>query len=336
MSLPTVFEGWSAKMAVADYESGQWGEAHVILQETQRIHPGAMALQFGASVFEGCKAYRATEDHANVFRLVENHARLMDSCARLCIPSPSYEMYAEAIRLVVSQTVSWKSPFESDWLYIRPVLIALDDHIMPVVSSRYTFYLLTAPIRSFQAPSFNLWIEPQYSRAAPGGLGAAKTGANYAHQLYPTMQAKRNGYDAVVWLDPFTHSTIEEASTMNIFFCVGNEIITPELKDTILAGITRRSVISLLQKEGWKVSERAVTVSEILDWIQSGTLDEAFATSTALGVRTIDTLSFKGEQFSSSRNAAISMRLSQTLQDIYQGKVAQFREWTAPITMTRE
>ncbi len=336
MSSQPVFEGWSATMAIADYENGQWGKLRSAPQEPQCIHPGAMAMQFGASVFEGCKAYRAAKGHANVFRLAENHARLMDSCARLCIPIPSYEMYAEAVHLILSKTASWKSPFESDWLYIRPIIVALDDHIMPIVASRYAFYLLTAPIRPFRPPSLNLWVEQHYSRAAPGGLGAAKTGANYAHQLYPTLQAKKNGCDAVVWLDPLSHSVLEEASTMNIFFRVGNEIITPELKDTILAGITRRSVISILKNEDWKVSERVVTVAEIMDWIQGGTLDEAFATSTALGVRTIDTLSFNGKRFPSSSSADLSIRLSQTLESIYQGRTIQFREWTTPVAMIEQ
>lgn len=333
MSTLPVFERWSATMAIAHYEDGRWGELRAAPQEPQLIHPGAMAMQFGASVFEGCKAYRAATDHANVFRLADNHARLMDSCARLCIPSPSYETYMEAVRLCLSERASWKSPFESDWLYIRPIIVALDDHIMPIVASRYAFYLLTAPIRPFRPQSLNLWVEQHYSRAAPGGLGAAKTGANYAHQLYPTAKAKKNGCDAVVWLDPFNHSTLEEASTMNIFFRVGDEIITPELKDTILAGITRRSVISLLQHENWKVSERSVTLAEISGWIQDKALDEAFATSTALGVRTIDTLSFDGNRYSSSSNAELSIRLSQAIHEIYQGKNIQFGEWTTPVAM---
>lgn len=321
-------------MVIAEYENGQWGNLRVIPQEAQRIHPGAMALQFGASVFEGCKAYRVTENHANVFRLTENHARLYSSCARLCIPSPSYEMFEEAVRLSLSQPNAWKLPFESNWLYIRPIAMGLDDHIMPIVASRYAFYLLTAPIRSFLPQSLDLWVEQNYSRAAPGGLGAAKTGANYAHQLYPTVLAKKNGCDAVVWLDPFSHTVLEEASTMNLFFRIGDEIITPELKDTILAGITRDSVISILKNEKWKLSARQVTITEILDWIQSELLDEAFATSTALGVRTIDSLSFNGQRFSTSKNPALSIRLSQTMQGIYQGDVSQFREWTTPIAMS--
>ena len=328
-----VFEGWSATMAIANYENGQWGKLRVLPQEAQPIHPGAMALQFGASVFEGCKAYRAADNRANIFRLGDNYARLADSCARLCIPCPPYEMYAEAVRLNLCQRASWKLPFESDWLYIRPIAAALDDHIMPIMASRYAFYLLTAPIRPFQTRSLNLWIEQNYSRAAPGGLGAAKTGANYAHQLYPTAQAKKSGCDAVIWLDSFSHSTIEEASTMNIFFRVGNEIVTPELKDTILAGITRKSVIAILKDENWQVSERSITILEVLGWIRSGVLVEAFATSTALGVRTIDTLSFNGERLSSSKDPVLSKQLSQTLHDIYGGKIAQFVEWTTPVSM---
>ncbi len=320
-------------MAWAEYGDGQWSAPQAVPQQARQIHPGAMALQFGASVFEGCKAHLVSAGAAHAFRLREHHARLIDSCERLCIPCPPYEMFAEAVRLILSQASSWQAPFASDWLYVRPVVIALDDHIMPVVAARYAFYVMTAPIRPFLPPSFNLWVEQRYSRAAPGGLGAAKTGANYAHQLFPSAQARKAGCDAVLWLDPYDRRTIEEGSTMNLFFRAGDEVLTPALKDTILPGITRRSVIAILKNEGWRVTERPITINEVSDWIHGGRLDEAFATSTALGVRAVDTLTFDGEKYRSARNPELSQRLSQTLQDVYRGQPGAYGEWAVPIAV---
>lgn len=331
-SLP-VFEGWSESMAVAEFENGSWGNISVISQSRQQIHPAAMAMQFGASVFEGFKAFRSATQNANTFRVADNYARMASSCARLCIPSPSYEMYIEAMRLIVSQAASWSRPFKSEWLYVRPIIIALDAHIMPIVSSSYAFYLLTAPIRAFDKPTFNLRIEDQYSRAAPGGLGAAKTGANYAHQLLPTENAKKQNYDGVLWLDSATHSTIEEASTMNIFFRVGDEVHTPVLTDTILPGITRYSVLSLLRKNGWAVSERAIGIEEIVGWVRENALNEAFVSSTALGVREVNNISYRDTVYASSRDASLSGKLRQSLLDIYRGESSEFKEWVSPVCM---
>lgn len=334
MSYLPVFEGWSGKMAVARFQQGQWTQACCEEQGVQPFHPGAMALQFGASVFEGCKAHRLDADTATTFRLRDNHARLQASCERLNMPCPSYEQYRDAIRLLVSDKASWASPFDSDWLYIRPIVMAMDDHIMPVTSSRCVFYVLTAPIRHFQTASFNLWIEQDYSRAAPGGLGAAKTAANYAHQLLPSALAKQHGCDAVIWMDPATHSTIEEASTMNVFFRVGQTVITPPLKDTILAGITRRSAIALMQADGWQVIEQPVALKDLSNWIEREQLSEAFATSTALGVRTIDSLTYDGSKHMSSSDASLSMHLSQALQRHYKGVGQYADQWIDLVPLT--
>jgi len=333
MSHLPVYEGWSQTMANSEYENSIWSDLKVVPHKTMSIHPAAMGVQFGASVFEGYKIHRTSDSNANTFRLADNYQRMLRSCDRLCIPCPEYSLYFKAMELIASQVESWRVPFQSDWLYVRPIIVSIDEHIMPVVSSRYNFYLLTAPIRPFQVETFNLWIENKFSRAASGGLGTAKTGANYAHQYYPTQQAKMHGCDAVLWLDSNKHSEIEECSTMNVFFRVGDEIFTPSLKDTILPGITRKSVISIMKSENWKVDEREMSINQILNWIKDGLLNEIFVTSTALGVRTVNNISYNNIQYKSSFDTILSDHLRETLHNIYQGKSDEYGDWIVPINM---
>ena len=336
MSTLPVFEGWSPWMTWSDFAAGQWGAVRCIEQGPLPFHPGAMGLQFGASVFEGCKALRVSATQAHAFRLGDHHARLRDSCDRLCIPCPPMALFEEAVQRAAGRASAWSTPFAGDWLYIRPVIVGLDDHIMPVVAQRYAFYVLVAPIRPFDPPSFTLSVEQQYRRATPGGLGAAKTAANYAHQFRSTALAREAGSDAVLWLSPIDGQTIEEASTMNLFFRVGDRVLTPALKDTILPGITRRSVIDLLQGSGIPVSECAVRLDDVLGWIDSGELQEVFASSTALGVRAIDFLRVGEGKHACARNPELSKTLAAQLLQAYRGTHGSFGWWPSPMDIAKE
>jgi branched-chain amino acid aminotransferase len=322
-----IFEGWAPVMSWAEYNDGVWSNPKAVSQGQIAIHPGAMALQFGSSLFEGGKAIRVSDRVAHGFRPDENYQRITRSCARLCMPAPSESLFMRSIEIAMSQASSWSSPIESEWLYIRPVIIGLDDHIMPIRASRYAFYVLVAPIRAFSPPSFNLWVEHRYSRAASGGLGYAKTAANYAHQLLSTVEAKRAECDAVVWLDANLHEFIEEASTMNLFFRVADQVITPVLTDTILPGITRQSVLALMQDSGQPVIERAISITELMQWIEAGQLKEIFATSTALGVRHIDTINIGGIRYECASDITLSSSLAEKLKQIYLKKSFKHAEW---------
>jgi branched-chain amino acid aminotransferase len=247
-----------------------------------------MGIQFGQSVFEGCKAFRDSTETAYTFRLPDHHERLVRSCERLCMPAPPGEVFIEAVEQLVRSRSSWTEPFASDALYIRPVLYGEDHHVMPLPSARSTFVVLTAPLRLFPGSPLALFAEKNYSRAAHGGLGFVKTAANYAHQYLPTRRAREAGCDAVLWLDAETHTSVEEASTMNIFLVHDGKLVTPELRDTILPGITRSSVIDLArEKLDLVVEERPFSVDEVAEGVQSGVITEIFTASTALGVRPV-------------------------------------------------
>jgi branched-chain amino acid aminotransferase len=285
--MATIFRGWSPAMAVAECSDGHWGAGELVASGPVAMHPGAMAVQFGQSVFEGCRAHRHAERGALVFRLADHHARMVASCERLGMPAPPRALFEASVRAVVSRPESWDRPFASQALYIRPVVFGTDDHVMPVSSSRHVFAVLTAPLGAWDGDGLRLWVERRYSRAAPGGLGASKTAANYAHQLLPTQRARARGADAVLWLDCAAHAIVEEASTMNVFFVVSGRVITPALGDTVLAGITRRSALWILtERLGVPVEETAIEFDALVAG-RAGRLDEVFCASTALGVQPV-------------------------------------------------
>ena len=275
-------------MSIAECVDGKWTPPRRVECGKLAIHPGAMGIQFGQSVFEGCRAFWNGTDPALLFRIGEHYRRLITSCDRMRMPVPPELLFLAAVESQVTDSASWSSPFPSETLYIRPLIFGEDHHVMPVPSARTTFVVLTAPLRLFADKPLLLFAERQFSRAARGGLGYAKTAANYAHQYHPTLRAKEAGCDAVLWLDAETHERIEEASTMNIFMVIGDELVTPSLQDTILSGITRRSVITLArERHGLDVAERPISLTEVAEMIDAGTLREAFTASTALQIRPI-------------------------------------------------
>jgi branched-chain amino acid aminotransferase len=332
-----VFENWSPTMARAEYDGNTWSAVSFSPVAPLTIAPGAMALQFGASVFEGMKARRADVNEAYIFRGDENYQRLCRSARRLCLPYPDPVLFDAALDGIVSNCANWQSPFSSEWLYLRPLIYAMDDHLMPVTSRRALFLLLAAPIRAYRPATFSLRVEQHQHRAAPGGLGAAKTAANYAHQFQATQAAHSAGYQAVLWLSALDNHTIEEASTMNVFFVVGDTVITPLLSDRVLAGITRQSAISLIRGRGIRVIERNITLEEVMQASQQRKLRELFVTSTALGVRAVDYLQIGERRIATANNPCLSAELAVELENIQAGRCGSDTSgWLRPVALHRE
>ena len=333
-SLP-LFQDWSPLMGIAEYVGGDWTPPRRVACGELRVHPGAMGIQFGQSVFEGCKAFRKGPDPARLFRIDEHYKRLVASCDRLRMPVPPEQIFLAAVEGQVKDSASWSSPFSSETLYIRPLVFGQDHHVMPVPSVHSTFVVLTAPFRLFPDKPLVLFAERKFSRAARGGLGHAKTAANYAHQYYPTWRAREAGCDAVLWLDAENHARIEEASTMNIFMVIGEELVTPSLQDTILAGITRRSVITLArERHGLKVVERPITLDEVASAVEADTLKEVFITSTALQIRPVSRVVDGEREIDFPRDTPWTNRLHQDLIAIQHGEADDKWGWISDVPLT--
>lgn len=331
-----LYEGWSPLMSLAVRDGESWSRPRVVATAKLPVHPAAMGIQFGQSVFEGCKAFWGGDGPAHTFRLRDHHERIVRSSERLCMEAPPRDLFLEAVEALVGEERCWTSPFASDVLYIRPVIYGEDDHVMPLPSRRSTFVVVVAPLRLFAAKPLSLFAEREYSRAAHGGLGYSKTAANYAHQYLPTRRAEAAGCDAILWLDAETHSSIEEASTMNIFLVLGGRLVTPELRDTILAGITRDSIIRLARERlGLEVEERPILMEEVAEAVASGDLTEAFTSSTALGLRPIARIVDGGRTVVFPETRPTTDRLQAELSAVHRGTAPDPWGWRSAVLVSK-
>jgi len=324
-SLP-VFEGWSPFMSIMEFKDNNWNNLRVKHTSTVSIHPAAMGIQFGVSVFEGMKFFKTSKDSYNIFRIKDHYLRFKKSCERLLIPCPSYEIFCNAIELISNKIVNWNNPFESEWLYIRPIILSNESSIFPIPSSEYSFYVLSAPLREYQE-DINLFVECYRNRAATNGLGSYKTSANYAHQFLSTKEAKENGCNNVLWLDE-SGKNIEEANTMNIFIKFKNKIVTPPLKKTILAGITRDTIINIIKEQKLTIVEESdVAIEELVNHIKNNEISEIFATSTGLGIKHITSILYNNHKYYTNKETTFSNSLLSELKKIYRGN---YNKWIQP------
>ncbi len=277
----------------------KWHDAEVIPYGNFQIDPGAAVLHYGQALFEGMKAFRQVNGDLVLFRPEYNCKRLQQGAERLCMEAPPVDLMMAGIREVVKADQSWVPTDRGCALYIRPTLIGTEAFLGVRPSQEYLFYVILSPVSSYYKEGLNpiaIWVEENYIRAAPGGLGATKAGANYAASLLAALEAKKKGYAQVLWLD-VAHKNIEEVGTMNVFFKIGDEIITPSLDGTILAGGTRDCVIQMLRSWGMKVTERKLGIDEVLQAMKNGQLQEAFGTGTAAVISPIGKLFYQGKDW---------------------------------------
>jgi branched-chain amino acid aminotransferase len=241
-------------------------------------------IHYGQAIFEGLKAFYTKQGKINIFRMQKYHERMNRSCRRLCIPEIGYDVFSNCLMELLKLDKSWVPHQHGYSLYIRPFIFATDSYIGVRVSETYRFMIILSPVGAYYKEGLNpvrLITEAEYVRAAKGGLGAAKTPANYAASLFPGNEAKKKGFTQVLWLDAAEHKYIEEVGTMNICFVINNELVTPPLDGTILEGTTRDSVLRLARDWGVKVNERRITIDEVIAASRSGQLNEVFGTGTA-------------------------------------------------------
>jgi branched-chain amino acid aminotransferase len=281
-------------MLEVDFDEGVWKTAAIKPFQPILISPSLTALHYGQAIFEGIKAYHNQNGGVHIFRPFENFKRFNISAARMEMPQVPEEIFMEGLRQLITLDIKWVPNKEDHSLYIRPFMFGSDEVIGVRPSDKYKFIIILSPTGPYYNAPMRIYVEETCIRAAPGGTGYAKTAGNYGAAMFPTAEAKRKGYDQVLWMDAFENRYVQECGTMNIFFIIGNKAITPDLTaGTILDGVTRNSTIVLLQEMGVQVEERPLSIDEIVDAYKAGVLHEVFGTGTAATISMIKELRYK-------------------------------------------
>lgn len=321
---------FSDHMLVMEYADGKWQTPEIMPFENLSMHPATSALHYGQSIFEGMKANRMMNGEIQIFRPEMNAKRFIESCERMCMPVIPEELFVELVRKTVEFDADWVPNREGYSLYIRPFLIATDEFVGIRPSETYKFIIFTCPVGAYYSQPVNVKVEEHYTRAASGGVGRAKTAGNYAASLFPAKLAQEKGFHQLLWTDAKEHKYIEESGTMNICFVIDGKLITPsEDEDTILRGVTKRSVVDLAKKWGIPVEERKVTVEEIVEAARNGKLQDAFGAGTAATIAHVAKLGFRDEIFElpSIESREFSNKIKTYLDDLKAGKIADEFGW---------
>lgn len=324
-------------MFVMDYTEGQgWHDARIVPYAPLSIDPACMMLHYGQGIFEGLKAYKTSDGHTLLFRPRKNMERVNISNDRLCIPPIDPDFAVEAIKTLVRVDEDWIPTAPGTSLYIRPFIFATDVQLGVHPSKTYKFMIILSPVGAYYKEGLNpvrIYVEPNYVRAVRGGVGFAKTPANYAASLKAQMEAEKKGYTQVLWLDGVEKKYVEEVGTMNVFFVIGDTIVTPELNGSILAGITRDSSIDILKHWGYKVEERRISIAEVYEAYRNGQLKEVFGTGTAAVISPVGELNYDGDiiTINNGEIGEISQKLYDAITSIQSGKSEDVLGWTVKV-----
>lgn len=318
-------------MFLAEFKDGRWQEGQIIPYDKIEIYPALCVLHYGQAIFEGIKAFK-TKDGVQIFRPDKYYKRLCRSAHRLCIPEISWEQFIEGLAGLVRLDKDWVPGKKGCALYIRPFAFGADNFLGLDVSETYKFFIITSPVGAYYKEGFNpvsLMTSRDYIRAARGGLGTAKTPANYAASLFPSKLAKEKGYSQILWLDAHEKHYIEEVGTMNIFFVIDGEVLTPSLEGTILDGVMRDTSIALAKSWGLKVTERKLSINEVIEAAQTGKLQEAFGTGTAAVISPVGKIHHQNVDYVLNNGQAgeLSKRLFQAITDLQYGIAEDKNSW---------
>src|SRR5687767_10634550 len=281
-------------MLEADYENGEWKNVIIHPYQPLLVGPSLAALHYGQAIFEGIKAYTDREGNPYIFRPIDNFHRFNQSARRMQMPEVPEELFMEGMRQLIEMDKNWIPTKEDHSLYIRPFMFASDEMLGVRPSDTYKFMIILSPTGPYYNAPMRIYVEEHYVRAVPGGVGFAKAAGNYGGAMLATAEAKKKGYDQVLWTDAFEHKYVQEIGTMNVFFIIGDTAITPDLSQgTILDGVTRHSAIILLKEMGFKVEEKPLSIDDIIDAYKAGILYEVFGTGTAATITMIKELRYK-------------------------------------------
>jgi len=321
-------------MFIMDYNTERgWYDARIVPFQDLKVSPASMVFHYGQSVFEGLKAFRTKENKVQLFRPKRNINRLNLSNQRLVIPSIDEDLALEALRKLVEVDKEWVPDLDGTALYIRPFVISTEPFLGVAPSESYQFIIIMSPVGSYYKEGIKpvkIAVENEYVRAVKGGTGEAKTGGNYASSLKAQKVVEKEGYSQVLWLDGIERKYIEEVGSMNVFFKINGEVVTPMLNGSILPGVTRDSVIHLLKQWGFTVSERKISIEELYEAYKDGTLEEAFGTGTAAVISPIGELFWNGHHMLINQGVTgdLSKKVYDTIADIQYGRLEDPFHWT--------
>ncbi len=319
----------SDHMMYCDYADGKWQTPKIVPYGPMEFEPSAKVFHYGQAVFEGMKAFKDDEGRVWLFRPDQNFERINTSSKRLAIPEFPKDIFFTSLKKLLEIDQNWIKKGEGNSLYIRPFVIATENGVSASESSQYRFMIITCPSQAYYNKPIKVIFAQEFSRAADGGVGYAKAAGNYAAQFYPTQLAKAKGLDQIIWTDASSHEYLEEAGTMNIFFRIGDKLLTAPTNDRILDGVTRKSIIQLAKDHNIDITVDKVSVKEIVNAAKNGELKEIFGTGTAATVVRIEGFEHDGVYHElPNLESSYGSFFKTTLQDIQYNRAEDKHGWT--------
>ena len=315
-----------------DFKNGEWQQPVIKPYAPFLLDPSARVFHYGQAIFEGMKAYKDTNDAVWLFRPDENYNRFNKSAVRMAMPEVPEEIFMNGLKELLKLDEAWIKRGNGNSMYIRPFMIATGTGVIANPSDDYKFMIILSPVSAYYAGEVKVLIAEHYSRAANGGIGAAKAAGNYAAQFYPTSLANKQGFQQVIWTDDATHTKLEEAGTMNVFFRINDTLFTAPVSERILDGVTRKTLIDLAKSEGINVDVRPVLVSELVEASKNGTLKEIFGAGTAAVVSPISGFSYQDVYYELPKiEKTVALQLKEKLTNIQNKLEEDTFGWTVKI-----
>lgn len=319
-------------MLVCDFENGAWQKPVIKPYEPFMIDPSAKVFHYGQAIFEGMKAYKDTHDDVWLFRPDENFHRFNKSASRMAMPEVPEDVFMGGLHKLLEIEKNWVKKGKGNTLYIRPFMIATGHGVIAAPSSEYRFMIILSPARAYYSGEVKVIIAEHFSRAANGGIGAAKAAGNYSAQFYPTKLANEKGFQQIIWTDDATHTKLEEAGTMNVFFRINDTLFTAPTSERILDGVTRKSVIELAKRENINVEVCSVLVDELIAAAKDGSLKEIFGAGTAAVINPIVGFSYKDTYYELPKiENSMALEIKEKLTNIQYKLAEDTFGWTVKI-----
>lgn len=321
---------YSDHMLESDFINGEWVNTTIRPYENLSLSPATSFMHYGQAIFEGIKAYKQQDGSIAIFRPEANWKRMNVSATRMDMPEIPYEIFVEGLRKLIALDANWVPDGAEGSLYIRPFMLGVDEFVGVRSSEKYKFLIITSRAGAYYNKPVRIYVHDEYVRAVKGGIGFTKAAGNYGASMYPTHRVKEMGYDQILWTDAVEKKYVQEIGTMNVFFIINGVAITPSLEEgTILAGVTRDSIITLLKENNIEVQERRLSIDEIVEAHNNGLLQEAFGSGTAASMSFISDLTYRGETYNLPNISewSIAPQIKKQLDDIRYGRIEDKYGW---------